>query len=151
MKKKLSSKTQWEVFRGNLICTKLRFDGKGFVLSAAETELSLWVSFTGSSSKVAIGWQIRPLWTRVKIPRRVKSVISHLGIASYKYAAPAVICGCGLVRYFDPIGQEFPKKDSRNKTQRASTETKVPLNWADSKWLRWRFASLFYLEGLQSF
>ena len=92
----VQNQTQWEALRGNLICTELSFDGKGFVLSAFEMKLSLWASFTCSASKVATGWQIRPLWTCVKLSLRVKPVVSHHGIANYKYATPAVICG-GLV------------------------------------------------------
>ena len=44
-----------------------------------------------SASKVAHWLPIRPLWTGVKPSHRVTSVSSHLGIATYKYAAPAII------------------------------------------------------------
>jgi len=122
---KPSEKPKW----GNLICTELSFDDKGFVLSAFKTELSLWISFTCSASKVATRWQIWPLWTRVELSLRVKPVISHLGIANYKYAAPAVICGCWLVRGIDLIGWELPKKDTE--TKQKSLPLKLKSHWTE--------------------
>lgn len=71
---------------------ELSFSDKVFVLSSSESKLRLWVRFSWSASKVAHWWQIRLLWTCVKLSLRVRSVISHLGITTYKYAAPGVIC-----------------------------------------------------------
>src|SRR4051812_37511831 len=41
---------------------------------------------------------MRPLWTCVKLSHRVTSIFSHLGIATYKYAASASSCGWLQIR-----------------------------------------------------